>query len=213
MTGSDTDRNDSDDTTTAGDGTGDGVPPMPAARVDHVGIAVHDVADAEPTLRALGCTRLHRETAPNSAFEWVTYALGDASRIELVAPVDGADADATGTADGNDVDAPGADTADESFLTRFLADHGPGLHHVTLEVADVDTAVARLEAAGLRVVGYAEADGWTEAFVSPRNPTGALFQLMEYHESYRERGADAALFVGGEPLADPSADEEATGTE
>ncbi|ELY37515.1 hypothetical protein [Haloferax volcanii] len=51
-----------------------------------------------------------------------------------------------------------------------------------------------------RVVGRAVEDGWTEAFVSPRSPTGALFQLMEYHDDYGEKGADDALFVRGERL-------------
>lgn len=163
------------------------LPPMPPARVDHVGIAVRDVDAAEPTLRALGCTPVHRETLASSGFEWATYVLGDASRLELIAPVDGA----------------GGETEDStSFLTRFLADHGPGLHHVTLEVTDVDAAVARLEAAGERVVGYAVEDGWTEAFVSPQNPTGVLFQLMEYHDDYGDRGRDEALFVRGEPLVE-----------
>jgi methylmalonyl-CoA/ethylmalonyl-CoA epimerase len=150
---------------------------VPPARVDHVGIAVEDVDAAEPTLLALGCERVHRETVADGSFEWATYVLGDASRLELVAPVSG-----------------------ESFLTEFLDEEGPGLHHVTLEVTDVDAAVEALEAAGERVVGHSVEDGWTEAFVSPQNPTGALFQLMEYHDDYGERGADEALYVRGEPL-------------
>jgi methylmalonyl-CoA/ethylmalonyl-CoA epimerase len=158
---------------------------MPPARVDHVGIAVHAIDDAEPTLRALGCTPVHREAVADGSFEWATYVLGDASRIELVAPVAGG----------------------ESFLTEFLADHGPGLHHVTIEVTDVDAAVSALEAAGERVVGHSREDGWTEAFVSPRNPTGTLFQLMEYHDDYRERGPDEALFVRGDPLEREAGDE------
>jgi methylmalonyl-CoA/ethylmalonyl-CoA epimerase len=175
------------DSESSPDADSDDLPPMPPARVDHVGIAVHDVDAAEATLRALGFVPSYRETLPAQAFEWATYTLGDASRVELVAPVEG---------DG------------ESFLTGFLADHGPGLHHVTLEVTDVDAAVERLEAAGERVVGYAVEDGWTEAFVSPRNPTGALFQLMAYHDDYRERGSDEALFVRGEPLGDERENED-----
>lgn len=150
---------------------------MPPVRVDHVGIAVEDVADAERTLFALGCERVHRETVEDGSFEWATYVLGDASRLECIAPVEG-----------------------ESFLTAFLDDHGPGLHHVTLEVVDVYAAVVALEAAGERVVGYSVEDGWTEAFVSPQNPTGVLFQLMEYHDDYGDRGPDDALFVRGERL-------------
>ncbi|KAB1189874.1 VOC family protein [Haloferax sp. MBLA0076] len=150
---------------------------MPPARVDHVGIAVERVDDAEATLLALGCECVHRETVADGTFEWATYVLGDASRLELIAPVDG-----------------------ESFLTAYLDEHGPGLHHVTLEVVDIDAAVDALESAGERIVGYSEEDGWTEAFVSPRNPTGVLFQLMEYHDDYADKGDAHALFVRGDPL-------------
>lgn len=146
-------------------------------RVDHVGIAVHSISDAEPVLSALGCEKLTEE-AVGGRFRWAYYRLGDASRLELIEPI-----------------------TEESFLTDFLDRHGPGLHHVTLEVADIDAVIDGLEASGLRVVDYTEFADWTEAFVSPKNPTGALFQLMEYHAGYAEsRPADAELYIGGHPL-------------
>jgi methylmalonyl-CoA/ethylmalonyl-CoA epimerase len=153
------------------------VPHDVAVRVDHVGIAVEAVDDAEPVLRALGCEKLLDETV-EERFRWVYYRLGDASRVELIEPVAGG-----------------------SFLTEYLAEHGPGLHHVTLEVADVDAVVAHLEDSGVRVVDRAEFDTWTEAFVSPRNATGTLFQLMEYHEGYPDdRLPPEELFVNGVPV-------------
>jgi len=143
-------------------------------RVDHVGIAVESVADAEPVLAALGCERLVDETVADR-FRWVYYRLGDASRLELIEPVAG-----------------------DSFLTEYLDEHGPGLHHVTLEVADIDALIEWLASAGLRVVDRAEFDDWTEAFVSPTNATGTLFQLMEYHDSFTEsRAPPEELFVDG----------------
>ena len=57
-------------------------------RVDHVGIAVESVADAEPILTGLGCEKLADREGPQGRFRWVYYRLGDASRIELVAPLD-----------------------------------------------------------------------------------------------------------------------------
>lgn len=144
-------------------------------RVDHVGIAVESVAAAEPVLEALGCERGSDETGPDGSFRWLTYHLGDASRLELVAPL-----------------------ADDSFVQAFLDENGPGLHHVTLEVADVDAVVEHLSDVGLPVVDRATHAGYSEAFVSPRNPTGVLFQLMEYHDDYADAYGDPAeLFVGG----------------
>ena len=148
-------------------------------RMDHVGIAVHSIADAEPFLALLGCEKIHEEPGKSGDFRWAGYELGDASRLELLAPVEGT----------------------ESFLTRFLDEHGPGFHHVTLEVGDIDAVIESLESADVRVIDRAEFDGWIEAFVSPRNPTGALFQLMEYTDAYAaDRDAGDRLFVGGERL-------------
>jgi methylmalonyl-CoA/ethylmalonyl-CoA epimerase len=159
-------------------------------RVDHVGIAVESVAAADPVLRALGCEQVTDETV-EGRFRWVYYRLGDASRIELVEPV-----------------------ADDTFLTDFLDERGPGPHHVTLEVADIDAAVAGVEAADadLEVVDRATFEDWHEAFVSPRNPTGTLFQLIEHREGYAEgRGPPADLFVNGERLAARSTAESLAG--
>ncbi|MFC4449948.1 VOC family protein [Halorussus aquaticus] len=154
---------------------------MPEVRVDHVGIAVHSVADAEPLLELLGAEKLVHETDPTGAFRWAYYLLGDASRVELVEPVSG----------------------EESFLTDFLAENGPGMHHVTLEVADLNAAVAALEAEGVRVVDRTDYEEWGEAFVSPRNPTGVLLQLMEYRGPFTEGRPDPErLYIGGKRLAE-----------
>jgi methylmalonyl-CoA/ethylmalonyl-CoA epimerase len=65
-------------------------------------------------------------------------------------------------------------------------------------VDHVGIAVESLREHGIRVIDRAEFDTWTEAFVSPRNPTGALFQLMEYHDDYHEnRLPPRELFING----------------
>jgi methylmalonyl-CoA/ethylmalonyl-CoA epimerase len=152
----------------------------PAVRVDHTGIAVGSISDAESVLFAFGCRKLIEESV-EGRFRWAQYDFGtDASRLELIAP-----------------------EADDTFLTDYLDEHGPGLHHVTLEVADIDAVAAVIEDAGLDVVEYREHDDWTEAFVPPSNPTGALFQLFEYHEGYDEgRPAAEKLYVDGERLGE-----------
>jgi len=152
-------------------------------RVDHVGVAVESIDGAEPVLYALGCRKLIEESV-EGRFRWAQYDFGQrASRLELIAP----------------------EVAD-SFLTDYLDEHGPGLHHVTLEVADIDAVIDALDATqvdgkSLDVVEYQAYEDWTEAFVSPSNPTGALFQLFEYHEGYAAGRPDPdRLFVDGERL-------------
>ena len=149
-------------------------------RVDHIGIAVESIDDAEPVLLAFGCQKLIEESV-EGRFKWAQYDLGrSASRLELIAP-----------------------EAEDTFLTTYLRDHGPGLHHVTLEVAAIDAVTAAVEEAGLDVVEYREYDDWTEAFVPPSNPTGALFQLFEYHDTYDgNRPEPERLYVDGERLGE-----------
>jgi methylmalonyl-CoA/ethylmalonyl-CoA epimerase len=134
-----------------------------AIRLDHVGFAVEDVDSAEPVFDLLGARKYVDDTGPEGQFRWVGYKLGDASGLELIEPL-----------------------SPDSFLRRFLDEHGPGLHHVTFEVSSLEPVVAVLEAAGMPVVDRSEHDIYAEAFVSPRNPTGALLQLMEFKAGYED---------------------------
>lgn len=147
-------------------------------RVDHTGIAVESIADAEPVLFALGCQKLIEESV-EGRFRWAQYDFGrQASRLELIAP-----------------------EVEDTFLTQYLDENGPGLHHVTLEVGDIDAAIAVIEEARLDTVEYREYEDWTEAFIPPSNPTGVLFQLFEYHDSYDDGRPPAdSLYVDGQRL-------------
>ncbi len=77
---------------------------------------------------------------------------------------------------------------DDSPVARFLRKHGgPGVHHITLEVDDLDAALEELERRGGRIAyrhtyppGVAfEGHVWREAFVHPKDAYGVLFHLAE----------------------------------
>ncbi len=64
---------------------------------------------------------------------------------------------------------------------RFLQSRGPGLHHIGLEVSDVDAAVADLIGRGVRMVDQMPrrgALGTTIAFVHPAASGGLLLELV-----------------------------------
>jgi methylmalonyl-CoA/ethylmalonyl-CoA epimerase len=74
------------------------------------------------------------------------------------------------------------------FMHRFLEARGPGIHHVTFKVADLDAACARAEATGYGIVGYDASDpAWQEAFLHPRQAQGIVVQLA--HSDPRAAGA------------------------
>ncbi|MFQ5419120.1 MAG: VOC family protein [Anaerolineae bacterium] len=79
-------------------------------------------------------------------------------------------------------------TRADSPVARFLKSNGgPGVHHITFEVDDLDAAVAELEQRGGRIAyrhTYAEGvtfEGkvWREAFVHPKDAYGVLIHLAE----------------------------------
>jgi len=67
-------------------------------------------------------------------------------------------------------------------VERFLARHGPGLHHVAFEVDDVDVAVSDLRGRGVRLVDEAPRNGGMGtriAFIHPAAIPGLLVELVE----------------------------------
>jgi methylmalonyl-CoA/ethylmalonyl-CoA epimerase len=73
-------------------------------------------------------------------------------------------------------------TREDSFIQRFLDERGTAVHHLTVEVADWDRAVAALEHHGIRTFGErsSSTDGvpWKETFIHPKVTGGVLLQFF-----------------------------------
>jgi methylmalonyl-CoA epimerase len=68
----------------------------------------------------------------------------------------------------------------EGLLGRFLERRGEGLHHLSLDVDDLDRALASLERAGVRIVGRSELpSGRRTALLHPRSCFGILVRLRQ----------------------------------
>lgn len=131
----------------------------PEIRLDHVAIAVEDL-DAAVSIysKILGRDESGREQTESEQVRIAFFELAN-TRIELLEP-----------------------TTPESPVGRFLSRRGPGLHHITLAVADLDAALDRCRSAGLQPVGEAPrrgAGGRRVAFLHPRGIGGVLVELAE----------------------------------
>jgi methylmalonyl-CoA epimerase len=67
---------------------------------------------------------------------------------------------------------------------RFLDRRGEGLHHLAIQVADIDAALEHLRSQGAEMVDSevrVGGSGHRIAFVHPRTLGGVLIELVEVH--------------------------------
>ncbi len=133
-------------------------------RIDHVGIAVSDLDAAIVLYEAQYAMALvHRETVEEQGVEAVLLDVGE-NHVELLAPL-------------------GADTP----VGRFLASRGPGLHHVAYQVRDIESTLAGLRDAGLRLVDETARPGIRSsrvAFLHPAATGGVLTEIVQPAEAH-----------------------------
>ena len=109
----------------------------------------------------------------------------------------------------------------DDFLVRFLEHTGPGPHHVTFKVDDIEAAIAAMAPLGLEPVKVDLSDpNWKECFLHPRSGVGTVVQLAQpggQWTALREPapsppGAPTAEFVGIVVRADPDSAERVFGS-
>lgn len=129
------------------------------AVLDHVGIAVEDVAAALAFYRdALGLEVEAPEEVTSQRVRAHFVPVGGSS-LELLEA-----------------------TAPDSPIARFVGKRGPGLHHITLRVDDIRAALAQLRARGARLIDDQPrpgAEGALVAFVHPSSAHGVLVELKQ----------------------------------
>jgi methylmalonyl-CoA/ethylmalonyl-CoA epimerase len=129
------------------------------ARLDHIGIAVADLDAALRFYRdALG---LEIEAPEEVASQRVRAHFIPAGEVALEL-----------------LEA----TAPDSPIARYVEKRGPGLHHITLRVDDLEAALARLKARGVRLIDERPregAHGSLVAFIHPSSTHGVLVELKQ----------------------------------
>ena len=134
-------------------------------RLDHVGIAVADLAAARTLYEGvLGLEVTHEEVIEDQGVHELLLRAGEAY-VQLVAPL-----------------------TPDSPVGRFLAKRGEGVHHVGYAVPDVAAALANLRSKGFEVIEPAPrigSGGTTIAFLHPKSMQGVLVELVEEGTGHR----------------------------
>ena len=131
---------------------------MNARGIHHLGVAVEDLDEAVATYeRLFGAEVEHRATVTEQGVEAAAVLVGS-GRVELLASL-------------------GAETP----VGKFLANRGPGMHHVAYEVADIRAALADLTAGGAELIDAEPRQGMfglEVAFVHPDAVHGVLSEVV-----------------------------------
>jgi methylmalonyl-CoA/ethylmalonyl-CoA epimerase len=128
-------------------------------RIDHIGVAVNDL-DAAVELYGGGfdMAEQHRETVEEQGVEAILLEVGE-GHIELIRPL-----------------------SPDNGVANFIERKGEGIHHIAYQVDDIDAALERVRAAGLRLIDEEPRigiRGSRVAFLHPKSTGGVLTEIVE----------------------------------
>ncbi|MBE0671913.1 MAG: methylmalonyl-CoA epimerase [Anaerolineales bacterium] len=133
---------------------------MPTIKaVNHVAVVVDDMGKSLKFWRdALGI-QLHELRDVPAEKSQVAFLPIAGAEVELVMP-----------------------TTDDSGIAKYLAKRGPGMHHLCLEVDDINGMMSQLKAKDIRLINEEPrfaADGKKYAFIHPESTGGVLVELYQ----------------------------------
>jgi len=128
-------------------------------KINHIGVAVKSLEDSLPFYRDhLGMSFAGIETVDEQKVRVAMLQIGE-SKIELLEP-----------------------TSEESPVAKFLEKNGPGIHHIAYEVEDIEAAINKLIAEGVRMIDQRPRCGAHDtriAFLHPKSSAGVLTELCQ----------------------------------
>jgi len=132
-------------------------------RIDHVGVAVPDLAEAIDFYeRVFGMTCVHTEENEDQGVREAMLQVGPSpsgGHVQLLAP-----------------------SRPDSPIGKFLDRSGPGIQQVAYTVADIDATCAELRRRGVRLLYEEPKRGTSDSrinFVHPKDAGGVLVELVE----------------------------------
>jgi len=127
-------------------------------KIDHIGIAVKNLAESSKLYEILGIKSTGTEEVAEQKVKVAFFPVGD-SEVELL-----------------------ESTAPDGPIARYIEKNGEGMQHIALRVDDLEAALAELKAKGVRLIDEKPrygAGGARIAFVHPKSTGGILLELSE----------------------------------
>jgi methylmalonyl-CoA/ethylmalonyl-CoA epimerase len=127
-------------------------------RVDHIAIAVNSADDALSVFDNLfGLKADHMEQIPDQGVKAAIVRVGD-TNIEFIEPTD-----------------------PEGGVAKFIEKRGEGIHHICIEVDNIDEELRSLAARGVELIDKQARKGLAGriGFLHPRATKGVLIELVQ----------------------------------
>lgn len=127
-------------------------------RIDHVAIAVNNLDEAVKNYQnVLNADKVEVEVVENEKVRVAMINLED-SRIELMEP-----------------------TEESSTISKYLKDHGEGIHHIAITADNIEQDLSRASARGLKILGQIRKGSYGRkiTFIHPKSLNGVLVELCE----------------------------------
>jgi methylmalonyl-CoA epimerase len=126
-------------------------------KIDHLGVAVHSIAEARKFYEnVLGLVCEGEETVESQKVKTAFFVVGEV-HIELLEP-----------------------TSEESAIAKFLIKNGEGIHHVAYRTDDIEGQIKQAREGGCRLVHETPIEGAGNklvAFLHPKSTHGVLTEF------------------------------------
>jgi len=130
-------------------------------QIAHIGIAVHSIKQSLPLYtEQLGLTLERIEEVESEQVKVAFLKIGE-SRIELLEPLH-----------------------ESSAIYTFLQKRGEGIHHIALEVEQIEKRLKSLQSNGIKLINEQPKQGANNsqiAFLHPKSTNGVLFELCQHN--------------------------------
>jgi methylmalonyl-CoA/ethylmalonyl-CoA epimerase len=128
-------------------------------KISHIGLAVENLEAAKELFeRHFSLPSSEKENFGELAFSFIAFN-GESTRLELL-----------------------QSTTEDGTMAKFIAKRGPGIHHIALEVDDIQAELDRLAAQGMQLINakpYRNAHQELVAFIHPKSTNGILIELIQ----------------------------------
>ena len=128
-------------------------------KIEHIGIAVKNLEEANATYRALLDAEPYKSEEVESEGVITSFFQVGETKIELLEA-----------------------TNENSPIYKFIEKRGEGIHHIAFDVEDIEAEIARLERKGFLLVSHMPkpgADNQLVAFLHPKSAKGVLVELCQ----------------------------------